>query len=519
MLHEFIPDVGSDALPTITGGDESGEPAAILYDGEVLTAPEGGALGQDERAMVAHPGDGAGPEDAGRRSPTFRPDRITSLEGTLGYYSVFTPTIAPFKRVTALDAITLDGDTPVLSVGDLVTRRVAMEGADTLPPDDRGRDRFWGSVVIDFRTGVRVPLPSVSPESRILSMRAEPDVPVHVERDGADNYFVVIESDQRGPVRLVFLTDAPRTYFSTAVPEVPADSLADEVAALPGDLRQRALVFAGELGLDPGVSLPAALDALVEHFRSFEESEEPPTGDDIFLDLARGKKGVCRHRAYPFTIVAQALGIPTRFVQNEAHAWVEVKMPKVGWMRIDLGGAADALEAHNASDRPVYRPREPDSLPKPEPYLRSYSQLAGDVAGLRDEGPGAAGDMSGGMSSVSDEIGDEALGDGATATATSDADPALIPVQLIVDQHHLDVYRGRTLELSGRATVEGDGAAGLRVEVLLAGPRERLLGVTVTEDNGWFQGSFGVPPDVPVGDYQLTVRTPGDEHLAPATAR
>jgi transglutaminase-like putative cysteine protease len=41
------------------------------------------------------------------------------------------------------------------------------------------------------------------------------------------------------------------------------------------------------------------------------------------LDLARGKRGVCRHRAYAFVIVAQALGIPARFVQNEAHAWVE----------------------------------------------------------------------------------------------------------------------------------------------------------------------------------------------------
>ncbi len=30
---------------------------------------------------------------------------------------------------------------------------------------------------------------------------------------------------------------------------------------------------------------------------------------------------------------------------------------------------------------------------------------------------------------------------------------------------------------------------------------------------------FGVPPDLPVGDYQLMVRTPGNTDWAPATAR
>ncbi|HJL14607.1 MAG TPA: hypothetical protein RMH99_03055, partial [Sandaracinaceae bacterium LLY-WYZ-13_1] len=63
---------------------------------------------------------------------------------------------------------------------------------------------------------------------------------------------------------------------------------------------------------------------------------------------------------------------------------------------------------------------------------------------------------------------------------------------------------------------------GLRVEVLLRAPRadeERLLGVTVTRDHGRFRGVFGVPPDLAVGDYQLLVRTPGNDRWGPARAR
>jgi hypothetical protein len=50
------------------------------------------------------------------------------------------------------------------------------------------------------------------------------------------------------------------------------------------------------------------------------------------------------------------------------------------------------------------------------------------------------------------------------------------------------------------------------------GPREWLLGVTVTRESGAFHGVFGVPPDLPVGDYRLLVRSPGDDRFAPARA-
>ena len=85
--------------------------------------------------------------------------------------------------------------------------------------------------------------------------------------------------------------------------------------------------------------------ALISSCRA--DSDEPPRGhNDIYLDLALSQKGVCRHRAFAFLVTALSLGIPTRMVVNEAHAWVEVLDPGVApplWRRVDLGGAGRAL--------------------------------------------------------------------------------------------------------------------------------------------------------------------------------
>ena len=99
---------------------------------------------------------------------------------------------------------------------------------------------------------------------------------------------------------------------------------------------------------------------LVAYFRSFTDSDDPPTGrDDVYLALALSKKGVCRHRAFAFLVTALGLGLPARMIANEAHAWVEVN-DGATWRRIDLGGAGRALDAalagsvkHDASCRSV----------------------------------------------------------------------------------------------------------------------------------------------------------------------
>jgi transglutaminase-like putative cysteine protease len=126
------------------------------------------------------------------------------------------------------------------------------------------------------------------------------------------------------------------------------------------------------------------------------ESSEPPTNTgDLYLDLARGGKGLCRHRAYGFVVTARALGIHARFVQNEAHSWVEVQLPDVGFLRIDLGGATHGLTAHDTRERASYVPTQPDTLPRPAAYRQSYARAARDKAGTEAPQPEALASMSG----------------------------------------------------------------------------------------------------------------------------
>jgi len=528
VAHEFVPNAAADDGSSLVSSSGSAEPAAIVYDGDLVPPPAGGALRDGERAMRSLPGDGVESEEVGRRSPTFRPDRVTALPGAVGYFEVFTPTITPYKRVTSLDGVALAGSVPVLAVADVARTQVVVEGAGTPAPDARPRDRFWGSVVLDFADGHVVPLPSVSPESRILTLRTEPaDVALHIERDHADNFFAVLDTTRTvSAVRVIFLTDAPRTYFGldegAVLPTAPSDALVAEVPVLPESVERDALIFAHELGLSRGDPFDRVLSSLVDHFRSFEESEEPPadTGN-IFLDLARGMRGVCRHRAYAFAITAMALGIPTRFVNNEAHAWVEVHMPeRRGWLRVDLGGSAQGLVSRSADRGPAYQPPVRDLLPRPEPYERAHASAQSTTPPATSTGTTTSTtttttSTSGGTGTGTTSPASDPLGLGPTTPAA----PARAPLALSCDQRHIEVLRGQSFDVTGLARSRGLPADGARIEVLLRDARgnEQLLGVTVSNADGVFHASFGVPPDAVVGERRLIVRSPASTRYEAAS--
>ncbi len=496
--------------------------AAVMSGGRPVPPPPGGPLHEGlEKPMLAGAGDGQGAEVPGRRSLGFRPDRVTDLEGTLGYYEVFTPAITPFKRVTALDAVAIDRATPVLIVSDLAREPVRIEGLDAAPPDARERDRFWGSVVLDFSEGNMLPLPTVSPESRILTLSSEPAAVLRVERDAADNFVIIAEGTPPKQLRLTYIVDAPRNYFGANLPDTALSALAHEVPLLPKSVRDDALRFARELRIQLDQPVSQVLRTLVAHFRAFEESKQPPkdTGN-IFLDLARNRLGVCRHRTYAFVITAQALGIPARFVQNEAHAWAELKLPDVGWMRLDLGGAAEGLDPRSVGEKPFYRPQVPDPWPRPLAYEESYSrafdrmQQAGALRGNMEKGDETRrpGDMR-----LKPTL---ALGQG-NSTEAPERDTRE-PVVLRVTRFVPEVMRGAAFELEGNAIAARGGAiAGLRVEISLAQPegdQAVLLGVAVTDEEGRYRGVFSVPPNLDPADYALVVVTPGDAKYAAARA-
>jgi hypothetical protein len=533
VVHEYIPNVDpNEAALSVVG--ESGLAPPVIHDGKLVPPPGEAAPSTANRPMNAAPGDGRLQEEPGRRSPGFRPDRITAFRGRPTYDGTFNPSIAPFKRLTSLGGIALaeDGATPVLGIDDRRRIPVPVEGAQARPPDRRPRDRFWGDVTLDFGEGRTVPFPSVSPESRILMLRTQPEVKVRLERDGDGNFFAVApRGSPASVVRVRFLTDAPRSYFGSPIPELSPAAYGGRVPPLDPSIRRRAERFAHEIGLSRGDDIRKIVRTLTRHFRSFEESASPPgNSGNIYLDLARGFKGVCRHRAYAFVITARALGIPARFVMNEAHAWVEVFVPGIRWMRIDLGGAAREIRTRAPGGRTPYRPAHHDLLPRPPQYQAARTAAAraardGTGRGERDGAAAQAGRVGDYRRLVGRWIrlpaGQASETTGAPGDSVDEARDRKL--RLSVDPKRVTVTRGKSLRVTGRVVDEsGAAVGGIAVQILMRAPEGEahlFLGVATSGPRGGFTGRYRVPADVPVGEYRLVALSMGDDRVEPAASR
>lgn len=524
------------ALP-VPRGDAAREPGEVVYAHEGSTtegAPElpetaGDPGAGTDAAPGAAPPASAPPGAPGEVDPygtrmdprqglgsRALPDRDTEKEGTLGYHAVFDPSVVPFKRNRALDTVLPDGS---LGIG-----RPRFE--TVRPSGNRGaqdREVFWGSVLVDGRPGEDIPLPSVAPSARILSYETTPTTAVTFVRDQADNFYV--RTATPGRFRLIFLTDAPAGYFGRSVP------LGMTVRDVPPELRpkpaaayaERARAVAAEIGLDPARPYDELLGALVKYFREFEPGDPPPESDDIYTDLALGKRGICRHRAYAFVVTAHGLGVPARYVFNEAHVFVEVWVPgrDAGWMRVDLGGGAERLVIQGTEDKLRHRPRGRDPFERPEAYTRALNE----------------GNASGGASSVEGlppvrRASMDAARPAREATALEPAGaslpppfrrredrPDLRPTRTSLDLSEDLVFRGDAIEAKGRV-VDGAGRPVTigSVQILLTeGPGGRAVGmlaVTAVDSTGRFNVRFSVPADQRPGGYEVVAEFLGVDPYA-----
>lgn len=364
-LHREIPgDLGLGAMP----------------DG-ALTPPRSSA----ELASVAGPGRW----DEARRpgEQLLRPrenwsasardmDRETrSAPGTeLHYHEVFNPSVAPFKRTHAYDAVDELGR---LVVRDPSLRPVRLDA----PPawGDAPAARFTGDVFIELSPQSPTPIPSVAGEQRVVSYRTVPETPLAFFEDSAGNAFVRAPVTEARRVRLAYVVEAPQRAFTMA--GMPVGTLSTESAhrgkaapAAPGFLRAGVGEVLRRVGIASDASLAEGVSGLTGYFRAFRDGELSGSPDgQLYRALALGGVGACRHRAYAFVLTMHGVGVNARFVGNEAHAWAEVAVPGEGWSRIDLGGWDVPLRTEAPSEREAFVPANPDPLPRPPGYAHLYS--------------------------------------------------------------------------------------------------------------------------------------------------
>jgi transglutaminase-like putative cysteine protease len=477
--------------------------------------------------------DAEGPADPRHASPTVddpreglgnvaRPDMSTEIEGVLDYRTVFDPSIVPFKRNRALDVVQRD-----LNLGLSPRRRYrTLEPVGNRLED--GREAFWGSVVIEGDAGERLPLPSVSPESRILSYETSPPATLTFEQDSADNFYIT--PSRSGRLRVVFVVDASTRYFGRGLPigltvrDVPP-ALRPKV---PRTVRREADRVAAALGLNRRQDYATLLNAIVAHFRGFQPGEPPDRVGSIYEDLALGGVGICRHRGYGFVITAQALGIPARYVFNEAHVFVEayVPGPDPGWVRIDLGGGAEGLTVHGGKDKTLHHPQARDPFDRPTSYANAIAggQTAGatQVQGMPSrqrpgldptiaENPGTA--------AVAKEV--RRLMQGVVPRAQPRPDATQTRTTLTVTDNF--VFRGDALEVVGTVhDLAGNPVRHGEVRLLLLLRPEndaiRLLGTARIDSQGRYRATIRVGDSETPGEYEVVAEFAGSGVYGPSAS-
>jgi hypothetical protein len=492
VLHEYIaPDAAEDLRMGATTQDGA-MPAAIDTQSGVLAAP-GEPRTNSAASQIAY-GGSATPDSI---DASYRIDRDTSRPDLVRYDDPFIPAVTPFKRLYAYDGLDEGFE---LVVHDKSLRPIEVGGE--AHPDD---DQFYGDLFADIVPGVPVRIPSVGPGARVLVARAEPALHFELQRDGADNWFIV--GDARKRVRLVLELAIARRAFGSEFGEASWAELARLVPALPPSARASAADVLGAIGLSQAQRPREAVRVLVNYFRTFAPSDDAPrasSGSALYAELSLSKKGVCRHRAYGFVVTALALGIPARLARNEAHAWVEVS-DAVQWHRVDLGGAASHLDYEQHSSEHQHRPpADPYQWPPGSEAGESLTTEAIGSASAR--APNAA---AGGASAAASPRAVAPLASAAPPPPAELADNHPANEASVSSEDH-ELRRGARFHVSGLGRTDRDVCAFSRVDISLrdkAGA-EHWLGALATDQNGKYDGRVALPYDLEVGDYSVLATTP-----------
>lgn len=509
-LHEPIPQDPRDdmALGVVLDGEL---PAAIETPSGVVRAPDPRKPAGSTDSIYAS----GGKSDLASNA-TYTPDRDTKRPDVLPYDDPFDPSTAPFKRLVAYDIVDANY---TLHVRDTHLEPI-LDHASFAP--DGGEEQFFEDLVVDVRPGSRVRIPGVGPGARVVRAHASSgggsDIAIHLWRDGAENWFV--EGMQPSRVRLVMELTIPRATFGGGFGN-PRWTEYPPLQQLPANVAAAVQVVTAHIGVSRAQSPREVVRKLVAYYRAFADSDDPPRGNaDIYLDLALSQKGVCRHRAFAFLVTALGLGLPTRMVVNEAHAWVEVHDGTL-YRRIDLGGAGRTLGDPKSGKTAYAPPTDPFAWPSGATRGTDLADRANGAASGAASGAGGTSNGAGGTGPRTGSTGGTPATIPSTnmvsasspdsTTSEKDERPASKIALSVADP---DARRGGPLHVKGTVLADGEVCSNVVVDVVLREVSRRQhevrIGSIATDLHGVFVGALVLPANVAVGDYEVTARTQGD---------
>ncbi len=464
-------------------------------------------------------------EPYGELSPFGRAntlDKNTDRVDNLNYFASFEPSVIPYKRVVAQNRVVYSNGTYMAQLEPGRRRPEPLQGLGEQPSET-----FWGTFMFRSEANRFMPVASVSPDQRVLDVRTEPPVPVEVFRDDAGNFMIRTPHD--GLLRVNMQVAVPTFYFNGTMDGVTwSDVNPQNESRLPTEASRVADRVLKQIGVDRRLGPGPAIKKMVEYFRDFEAKPFPDelnTGD-LYESIASNQIGVCRHRSLAFMVTAQALGFRTHYVYNEAHAFVEVYWPGSGWRRIDLGGAADQMNAAANDDRDIHSPG--DSLPQPERFLEEQERMVQN--GWKPPSEGGANGGNGNAANGSQGTNNAGGTDGAASngTDTNDTPPETADTRQVPRLQFLQatrrVKRGGVVSVEGRLTdPDGRPIIGETVEVHLGAVGSRnpsrmtKLADLRTDSNGFVRGDVTIPTVQAIGRWSMFLYYAGGQ-FAPIAA-
>ena len=368
---------------------------------------------------------------------------------------VFTPALGAMKRLKAFDRVASDGET--LEVADRQLRPLERD------PSLRYDQRMTGAFAVQFEPGRPTPIFSVHPKNVVETWSAEPRIAGGIQffRDGADTIYALANHQGIVNLNITYLTSTDYYTFQPPIAARPGDYPLAMRPTVSDALKEDAEIVLARAGVDDPSDVGEVLTALTDYFRNFGEGPIPEADEveSLYLALALGGNGCCRHRAFGFMVTAQAVGIPTRVVVNEAHAYVEVAMPGGDWHQINLGGCGS------------YTVNNPDNRP-------SWFDQAEDPRGEANPDEGQP-----------------------TALVASFTNITESPDRVVKGERYLvrGVVQGP----------EGRGVPGAKIDVFLNETKDtpgKLTGAGVSRSDGSFEVEARVPKELAARSYQLVAR-------------
>ena len=247
---------------------------------------------------------------------------------------------------------------PSLDAGDRLKRYLTYDAITaeytayisdtTLTPlelsDEQYSNIFRGIIPLRGNIGTPIAVPSVAPNANIISYSSSiPDVTFDFFKDGADNFYVSSSNYWYWQeLTLTIMTSASSSYYDfTVSPSITLQNIPESVKHTPPEsVHSAAAIVIETLGLTGENNVNKIVYTLFDYFSNFTAGDIPTEEEqpNPYLAMALAQHGACYVRSFAFFITANSIGLPTRLVTNECHAFVEVYIPPEGWKMLDLGG-------------------------------------------------------------------------------------------------------------------------------------------------------------------------------------